>query len=118
MKRRVQVVIESDDDNEHQSPAVHEVAQIDRDSLSVDTLGLHLAEAKNLLEKVQSVLIDEQVRTSLAQQVARPSCGRARAHKDAHPIVVRTLFGWRTCCDMDCCGPASSRQRRFAHYMS
>src|SRR5713101_8237898 len=93
MKLRVQVVIESDDENDQQSPAVHEVAQIDRDSLSVDTLGLHLAEAKNLLEKVQSVLIDDQVRTSLAQQVACPSCGRARAHKDAHPIVVRTLFG-------------------------
>ncbi len=43
--------------------------------------------------KVQAVLIDEQVRTSLAEQVACPDCGRARAHKDAHPIVVRTLFG-------------------------
>jgi hypothetical protein len=62
----VQVVIESDNDDDHQSPAVHEVAQIDRDSLSVDTLGLHLAEAKHLRQKAQSVLIDEQVRTSLA----------------------------------------------------
>jgi hypothetical protein len=93
MKLRVQVVIESDDvDAEHRS-VVHDVAQIDRDALSVDTLGLQLAEAKNLLQKVQAVLIDEQVRTSLAQQVACPSCRRARAHKDAHPIVVRTLFG-------------------------
>ena len=30
MKVRAQVVIESDDDDDHQSPAVHEVAQIDR----------------------------------------------------------------------------------------
>jgi hypothetical protein len=93
MRLRVQVVIESVDDDDHQALAVHEVAQIDREALSVDTLGLQLAEAQQLLQKVQAVLIDEQVRTSLAEQVACPSCGRARAHKDAQPIVVRTLFG-------------------------
>ena len=93
MKLRVQVVIDSDDDDdERHSPAVHDVAQIDRDVLSVDTLGLQLAEAKNLLQKVQAVLIDEQVRTSLAEQVACPDCGRPRAHKDMKTIVTRTLF--------------------------
>jgi hypothetical protein len=95
MKLRVQVVIEADDDEEDgdHPPAVYEVAHIGRDSLSVDTLGLHLEEAKHLLQKVQSVLIDEQVHTYLTQHVACPCCGRARAHKDAHTIVVRTLFG-------------------------
>src|SRR5712691_11495301 len=95
MKLRVQVVIEADDDDDddQQLPAVHEVAQIDRDAVSVDTLGLHLEEAKHLLQKVQAVLIDEQVRTCLAEQVACPSCGRARAHKDTKTIVTRTLFG-------------------------
>src|SRR5947209_6767604 len=42
---------------------------------------------------VQSVLIDEQVRTCLAEQVACPDCGRPRAHKDTKIIVTRTLFG-------------------------
>src|SRR5256885_3680263 len=94
MKLRVQVVIESDDeDNDEHRSAVHEVAQIDRDALSVDTLGLQLAEAKHLLQQVQAVLIDEQVRTSLAEQVACPDCGRPRAHKDMKTIVTRTLFG-------------------------
>ncbi len=105
MRLRVQVVIEADNDDGHQASVIHEVAQLDREALSVETLGLHLKEAKQLLQKVQAVLIDEQVRTSLVQQVACPSCGRARAHKDAHPIVVRTLFGtlhlrsprWRPC---------------------
>jgi hypothetical protein len=32
------------------------------------------------------------VRSHLAQQVGCPSCGRARAHKDAKTIVMRTLF--------------------------
>ena len=93
MKLRVQVVIESDDEDDEHPPAVHEVAQIDRDALSLGPLGVHLEEAKHPLQKVQAVLIDEQVRTYLAQQVACPSCGRARAHRDAHTIVVRTLFG-------------------------
>ena len=39
-------------------------------------LGLHLDEAKDLLQKVQAVLIDEQVRTSLTEQMACPDCGR------------------------------------------
>jgi hypothetical protein len=93
MKLRVQVVIESDDDDDHHAPVVHEVAQIDRDALSVDMLGLQLAEAQQFLQKVQAVLIDERVRTKLAEQVACPSCGRARAHKDSKTIVTRTLFG-------------------------
>jgi hypothetical protein len=64
MRLRVQVVIEADDDDDRQSPAVREVAQIDRDVLSVDTLGLRLDEAKHLLQKVQAILIDEQVHQS------------------------------------------------------
>ncbi len=93
MKLRVQVVIEPDDDGDEHAPVVHEVGQIERGDLSVDTLGLHLAEAKDLLQRVQQVLIDEQVRTCLRQQVDCPECTRQRAHKDMKMIVVRTLFG-------------------------
>jgi hypothetical protein len=104
MKLRVQVVIVPEDEDAD-APVVHEVAQIERGDLAVDTLGLHLAEAKNLLQRVQEVLIGEQVRTCLAEQMACPSCGRARAHKETHNIVLRTLFGtlhlpsprWRHC---------------------
>ena len=81
------------------------MAQIERGDLAVDTLGLHLAEAKNLLQRVQEVLIGEQVRPCLAEQVACSCCGRTRAYKDTKTIVVRTLFGtlqlpsprWRHC---------------------
>jgi len=83
MKLRVQVVIEADDDDDYeQLPVVHEVGQIERGDLSVDTLGLHLTEAKDLLQGVQQVLIDEQVRTCLTQQVACPEYTRPRAQKD------------------------------------
>jgi hypothetical protein len=90
MKVRVQVIVETEDGG---PAAMHEVAQLDREELQSDTLGLQLAEAKAVLQRVQTVLIDEQVRTCLAQQVACPHCGRARRHKDATTIVVRTLFG-------------------------
>jgi hypothetical protein len=87
---RVQVVIESDDDG---PPVMLEVAHLERGDLHIDTLGLQLGEAKDLLQKVQAVVIDEQVRTCLAQRVACPECGRRRRHKDSDTIVVRTLFG-------------------------
>jgi len=112
MRVRVQVVIESDD-NDDRPPAVHEVAQFERADARIDTLGLQLAEAKDLLQKVQEVVVGEQVRTCLAEQVACPECGRARRHKDADTIVVRTLFGtlhlrsprWWQCS----CQPQSTR---------
>jgi hypothetical protein len=90
MRMRVQVIVEADDDT---PPAVHEVACVERSDLHIDTLGLHLAEAKDLLQKVQAVVVDEQVRSCLAEQVTCPECGRIRHHKDAATIVLRTLFG-------------------------
>ena len=90
MRVRVQVVIETDDDD---SPVVHEVANMERADLHIDTLGLQLAEAKDLLQRVQEVVIVEQVRACLAEQEDCPACGRAHRHKDADTIVVRTLFG-------------------------
>ncbi len=110
MRLRVQVVVEPDDDDEQdgdrQATVVHEVATIERDGdLSGDTLGLQMAEAKDLLKRVQEVPIDEQVRSCLAEQIACPHCRRPRAHKDTRSIVMRTLFGtvqlqsprWRHC---------------------
>ena len=55
MKIRVQVVFEPDDDGHDHTPVVHEVAHFERGALHVDTLGLQLAEAKNLLQDVQEL---------------------------------------------------------------
>src|SRR5262249_43444747 len=86
----VQVIVEADDGT---PPTVQEVARIERGDLRIDTLGLHLAEAKDLLQNVQDVVMAEQVRQAVAEQVPCPACGRARRHKDAATIVLRTLFG-------------------------
>src|SRR5213082_2810318 len=87
MRVRVQVIVETDDDT---PPTAHEVARIEGSDVRIDTLGLHLAEAKDLLQKVQDVVIAEQARKALAEQVACPACGRARRHKDTATIVLRT----------------------------
>ena len=113
MKVRVQIVIESDDAD---PPVVHEVAHLERSDFHIDTLGLQLAEAKDMLQHVQEVVVSEQVRTCLAEQVACPDCGRPRRHKDTDLIVVRTLFGtlhlrsprWWHCL----CQPQPTRRRR------
>jgi hypothetical protein len=52
MRVSVQVVIDSDDGD---PPAVHEVALLERGDLHIDTLGLQLAEAKDMLQQVQEV---------------------------------------------------------------
>jgi hypothetical protein len=49
MRVRVEVIVEADDDT---PPALHEVAKVERGELHLETLGLHLAEAKDLLQKV------------------------------------------------------------------
>src|SRR6266851_8495863 len=90
MRIRVQVVIEGDEDV---PSALHEVAELYRHDLGADTLGLQLAEAKELLARVQEVVVEEQVRSCLAAKVACPRCRRPRRHKDERSIVLRSLFG-------------------------
>ena len=92
MKVSVQVIVHPGDDTEA-SPVVREVFAADRDDLAPDTLGLQLAEAKDLLAAVQDTLVEQQVNAAVAKQVACPDCGRARRHKDTRTIVVRSLFG-------------------------
>ena len=92
MKFSVQVIVHPDDDTEA-SPVVREVFTLDRDDLAPDTLGLQLAEAKDLLAAVQDTMVEQQVSAAIARQVACPDCGRARRHKDTRTIVVRSLFG-------------------------
>jgi hypothetical protein len=78
MKLSVQVVLHADEGTE---TVVHEVFNLDRGPLTPDSLGLGLAEAKDLLAAVQSVLVTEQVNAGVAAQVACPHCGWLRRHK-------------------------------------
>jgi hypothetical protein len=63
---------------------------VDRDGLTPDTLGLRLAEAKDLLVAVQDSLVEQQVQRAVSAQVACPDCGVPRRHKDTRTIVGKT----------------------------
>jgi len=90
MKITVQLVIEPDDD----TPAVvTEVANLQRTGLTPETLGLTLAEAKDVLAHVQETMVTQQVTTYVREQRHCPDCGASRPCKGHHQIVVRTLFG-------------------------
>ena len=90
MNIKVQLVIE--DGSEH-DPLVQEVACFSRQTLTPETLGLTLAEAKTLLAQVQETMAGQQVADYLDHQHQCPACGRPCARKGQHTIVYRTLFG-------------------------
>jgi hypothetical protein len=110
MKVKVQVVIEADDAT---TSVVREVFTLERGDLGPGSVGLALAEAKDLLGAVQEAVVSEQAHQALAGRAACPGCGKARRHKDSRTIVLRTLFGtfrlcsprWYRCS----CEPAAAR---------
>jgi hypothetical protein len=89
MKLTVQVVIEHDD----QPPMLNEIACLEREMLTPDTLGLTLEEAKTVLAQLQEKLVTEQVAAAVVQHQTCPYCGATRTCKGQHQIVVRSLFG-------------------------
>ena len=58
MKLRIQVVVEADG---YAAEVLQEIATIERGPLRPDDVGLTLAEAKDLLQGVQQVLVERQV---------------------------------------------------------
>ena len=91
MRIRVQVLIESD--QEAAPLHVEDVASFERGSLSPETLGLRLEEAKQMLAGVQHVMTESQVEEYMEQQRQCPHCQQPLACKGHHQIGVRTLFG-------------------------
>jgi len=89
MKARVQIIIES----EQGQFIVEEVASITRNSLSMESLGLSLAEGKKLLQTLQASVVNQQVSEWLREQRDCPICGTPRSLKGHHFLLCRTVFG-------------------------
>jgi hypothetical protein len=70
MKVTVQVVLDTDD--ESCPTVVREVFSLQRGALTPDTLGLHLAEAKDLLGAVQQTLVEAQAQAAVTARVPCP----------------------------------------------
>ncbi len=76
MRLRVQVVVENDDGEEQ---IVRDAFELKPGLLGPDTVGLGLAEAKELLAAVQEMVVDEQVKVALAEQEHCRDCGTRHA---------------------------------------
>ncbi len=72
---------------------VTEIVQFERDGLDVGSLGLHLAEAKSLLGRLQRTMVAAQVAEAVARTSVCPTCGAHLACKGHHHLVFRSAFG-------------------------
>jgi hypothetical protein len=89
MKVKIQVVTITDDGQE----TTRDIACVERQDLTPETLGLSLAEGKAVLQALQEVVVEWQMHTYLQQHRACPHCGKARRSKGVHHTVFRTVFG-------------------------
>lgn len=87
MEIRIQVIIDNDERTRR------DIAHWDRPSLTSETLGLQLDEARALLQASQEAMVSAQVESYLAKQAGCPHCGRVHRLKGRYEIVVRSLFG-------------------------
>ena len=112
MHVRVRVVVVEDDGSEHQL----EIADLTRAEASTATLGLTLAESKQLLATLQAIMVTHQVATYLEQQRSCPHCRRRQRLQAQGTAPYRTLFGrvevpnprWQRCV----CQPHAARTVR------
>lgn len=112
MQFRIEVVAVAEDGTECRQ----ELATLTRSESRLETVGLTLAEGKQVLQQLQQTVIERQVGTYLDQQRACPHCSKQRRLKQAAPAPFRTLFGlvevhnprWRQCT----CQPQTTKTLR------
>lgn len=90
MNIKIKLVIESVDGT---LQVEQDVAQLPRGDLSAATLGLTLAESKEILWVIQQEMVNTQVASYIEQQTSCPDCGQPRKHKGRNQIVYRSVFG-------------------------
>jgi len=89
MHFRIQLVAVTDDGTEYRQ----EIANLIRDEATIETIGLTLAESKQMLHDLQRAIVDQQVAGYLDQQRPCPHCGKHRQIKEHGTAPFRTLFG-------------------------
>jgi hypothetical protein len=89
MKYTVHVVITTDDGQAE----TREIACLEREDLTLTTLGLTLAEGKAILKALQAVVVEQQMTAYVDTQRPCAHCGRRQRSKGSHTTQVRTVFG-------------------------
>jgi hypothetical protein len=90
MKMKIQIIIEYETGED---AITHEVACLTRGDLLPETLGLTLAEGKDLLAKMQKEMVYHQVAEYIQQSRHCSNCGSKHSLKDSKYISFRTPFG-------------------------
>jgi hypothetical protein len=88
MKFKIQLITQCET-----GEAIQELACLERETESIEAMGITLAEAKALLSSLQKQVVEQQLEAYLAVRHRCPHCAQAFRHKGQHPVVFHTLFG-------------------------
>jgi len=89
MKVRIQVKVSTEGGEQ-----VEEITLLEREQPQLETLGLSLAEGKDILKKIQAVVVERQLDEFLCRERCCPECGKRRQSKGYSPTTTfRTVFG-------------------------
>jgi len=89
MKVRIQVKVSTEGGEQ-----VEEITLLEREQPQLETLGLSLAEGKDILKKIQAVVVERQLDEFLCRERCCPECGKRRQSKGYSPTTTfRTSLG-------------------------
>jgi hypothetical protein len=87
MRFRLQLITVDEDGSER----MHPVAELERDTtLRLETIGLTLAEGKQILKHLQEVVVEEQVETC----VVHTGTARSAASRCPPKAIIRSNYRW------------------------
>lgn len=89
MRVRIDVICTAEDGSEER----RELFALTRERLTMETLGLALAESQALLRNLQTYLVERQAQDYLNQHHVCLKCGRRHTTKGQGTRTVNTLFG-------------------------
>ena len=90
MKMTVQLVVCEDDGREE---TITDVVILEKTCQQLEQVGLTLAEAKTLLQRLQQHLVERQAAAFVATRTHCQACGALLSTKGHHALTFRTLFG-------------------------
>jgi hypothetical protein len=90
MKMTVQLVVCEDDGREE---TITNVVILEKTCQQIEQVGLTLAEAKTLLQRLQQHIVEQQAAAFVAMRTHCQACGALLSTKGHHTLTFRTLFG-------------------------
>ncbi|MBI3302756.1 MAG: hypothetical protein HYZ72_11880 [Deltaproteobacteria bacterium] len=89
MNFRIEVICVGDDGTEQP----REIMTVAKEQVTMETLGLTLAEGKELLAAVQTYVVAQQAAAYLEHQRPCATCGKPHCSKEPRRSTVNTVFG-------------------------